>query len=116
MKSLGFKKTQGATVANLMKYIALVVLTEFTMDGKKYRGQVKKAFKDTKFCEAMRGQYHEHSTTINTGGTNIQHFRGTSAPRRVRTRGGSPGGRVFREQSYAAYPNEEHLLFSQQNI
>ena len=50
----GLKKTQGATVANLMKYIAPVVLVEYTMDGKRYRGQVKKAFKDTKFCEAMK--------------------------------------------------------------
>ena len=59
---------------------------------------------------------HVTPPTINTGRTNIQHFSRTSAPRRVRTRGGSRGGRVFREQSYAAYPNEEHLLFSQQNI
>ena len=67
MKSLGFKKTQGATVSNLMKYIAPVVLAEYTMDGKKYRGQVKKAFKDTKFCQAMRGQYHKYFSNQKTG-------------------------------------------------
>ena len=64
MKSLGFKKTQGATVSSLMKYIAPCVLAEYTMDGKKYRGQVKKAFKDTKFCQAMRGQYHNQKTGV----------------------------------------------------